>query len=224
MAMKLITEASFKDLETIREDTAEGKRMYIEGIFAQAEVVNGNKRWYPKSVLRESIDHYIAEFVNKNRAIGEINHPEYPMPNPENAAIRVVEMQWDGNNVMGKALVLKGDKGRKLQDLIEDGYQGGVSTRALGELKKSKVMEGVNEVQHGLITTAVDYVSDPSGPDCWVNGINESLSEWVLDAKGAWVKRMVEEKANDAFEDIDPKTREKMLYEALQNFFGQFRV
>lgn len=222
MALKLITEASF-GLSTLREDTADGKRMYIEGVFAQAEVVNGNKRWYPQPVLKESIDNYINNFVLKNRAIGEINHPEYPMPNPDNAAIRVVEMQWDGNNVMGKALVLKTDKGRKLQDLIEDGYQGGVSTRALGELKPSKTMKGVNEVQQGLITTAVDYVSDPSGPDCWVNGINESLSEWVMDPKGHWVKRMVEEKTNEAIEDLNPEVRDRLIIEAIQSFFNSLK-
>jgi len=223
MALKLIQESSFQ-LSTIREDTSEGKRMYIEGIFAQAEVVNGNKRWYWKPVLEQSIGNYIENFVKKNRAIGEINHPDYPMPNPDNAAIRVTEMQWDGNNVLGRALVLKNNQGKNLQSLIEDGYQGGVSTRALGEMKKSKSMKGVNEVQMGLITTAVDYVSDPSGPDCWVNGINESLSEWVQDAKGAWVRRLVEERSREAFEDIDPKTREALLLESLKSYFDSFRA
>jgi hypothetical protein len=218
--MKLITEASF-NVSSSREDTSEGKRMYIEGIFAQAEVVNGNKRFYPKSVLKESIDKYINEFVSRNRALGEINHPEYPMPNPDNAAIRIVEMKWDGNNVLGKALILKTDKGRKLQDLIEDGYQGGVSTRALGELRESKVKKGVNEVMPGLMTTAVDYVSDPSGPDCWVKGINESLSEWAMDEKGQWIRKAIEETKNMAFEDLDPKKREAMIVDTLKQFFNQ---
>lgn len=221
--MKLITEANF-DINNIREDTTEGKRMYIEGIFAQAEVVNGNGRWYPQDVLNETISKYLEEYVARNRAIGEINHPEYPMPNPDNAAIRVTEMHWEGNNCLGKALVLKTDKGRKLQDLIEDGYQGGVSTRALGELKKSKTMKGVNEVQKGLYMTAVDYVSDPSGPSCFVQGVNESLSEWVLDKKGNWIKRAIEENKGEAFEDINPIEREKLIIEAMDKFFKSLKA
>jgi hypothetical protein len=221
--MKLLTEASF-DLQTVREDTASGKRMYIEGIFAQAEVINGNKRIYPLEVLRDSIDPYNEMYVKKNRALGEINHPEYPMPNPDNAAIRVTELLWEGNNVKGRALVLKTDKGRKLQDLIEDGYQGGVSTRALGELKKSKQYDGVNEVMPGLLTTAVDYVSDPSGPECWVTGINESLTDWVMDPKGSWVRKKIEEHYQRDVKDLAPKEFEAGLHRALDEFFKGLRA
>lgn len=61
--------------ESKQEDENGKKQRYIEGIFAQAELPNRNKRIYPKPVLEPAIDIYIRDFVKQNRALGEINHP-----------------------------------------------------------------------------------------------------------------------------------------------------
>ena len=65
--------------------------LYIEGIFLQAEVVNRNKRLYPKKILEKAIDRYITEQVKTSQALGELNHPPRAMVDPMQAAI-IIEL------------------------------------------------------------------------------------------------------------------------------------
>lgn len=157
--------------------------MYIEGIFAQAEVLNGNKRVYPKHILENAVKEYNANYLAKGKSIGEFNHPDYPVPKWDNAAIMIKELRMDGNNVYGKALVLDTEKGKHLQALIKGGYNVGVSTRGLGNTKLNE--RGNTEVT-AYQMTAVDVVDNPSAPDAHVNPIYESVNweqkgdTWVI--------------------------------------------
>nr|DAJ41871.1 MAG TPA: Prohead core protein serine protease [Ackermannviridae sp.] len=156
--------------------------MYIEGIFAQAEVLNGNKRVYPKHILENAVKEYNANYLAKGKSIGEFNHPDYPVPKWDNAAIMIKELRMDGNNVYGKALVLDTEKGKHLQALIKGGYNVGVSTRGLGN---TKLNESGNTEVTAYQMTAVDVVDNPSAPDAHVNPIYESVNWEQKD--GAWV-------------------------------------
>lgn len=157
--------------------------MYIEGIFAQAEVLNGNKRVYPKHILENAVKEYNANYLAKGKSIGEFNHPDYPVPKWDNAAIMIKELRMDGNNVYGKALVLDTEKGKHLQALIKGGYNVGVSTRGLGN---TKLNESGNTEVTAYQMTAVDVVDNPSAPDAHVNPIYESVNweqkgdTWVI--------------------------------------------
>lgn len=162
-------------LESI--DGKDGK-LYIEGIFMQAEVVNRNKRLYPKRVLEKAVDDYIRTQVNTRQALGELNHPARPMVDPMQAAIIIEKLYWQGNNVMGKARIIEGDNGAgdKLAALIRAGWVPGVSSRGLGALKPSGT--GHNIVQEGFrLTVGVDVVWGPSAPDAIVKPVFESVTE-----------------------------------------------
>lgn len=183
-AKNLLVETS-NNIERVVEKTDSGQQMYIEGIYAQAEVINGNKRFYSREVMEGSIGRYIAEYVDRGRALGELNHPDYPMPDPSEAAVRICEMRMEGNDVYGKALVLNTPKGQTVRGLLEGGFRMGVSTRALGSLRERN--DGIKEVQKDLMFTAVDCVDNPSAPDAYVNSIMES-NRWMLsESKGVWV-------------------------------------
>ena len=156
--------------------------MYIEGIFAQAEVLNGNKRIYPRHILENAVKEYNANYLVKGKSIGEFNHPDYPVPKWDNAAIMIKELRMDGNNVYGKALVLDTEKGKHLQALIKGGYNVGVSTRGLGN---TKLNESGNTEVTAYQMTAVDVVDDPSAPDAHVKPIYESVN-WEQ-KNGTWV-------------------------------------
>lgn len=156
--------------------------MYIEGIFAQAEVLNGNKRIYPRHILENAVKEYTANYLAKGKSIGEFNHPDYPVPKWDNAAIMIKELRMDGNNVYGKALVLDTEKGKHLQALIKGGYNVGVSTRGLGN---TKLNESGNTEVTAYQMTAVDVVDDPSAPDAHVKPIYESVN-WEQ-KNGTWV-------------------------------------
>lgn len=95
-----------EEAQIISEVSNDKKFWYIEGIFAQANKVNKNRRVYPKEVLKESMDDYIMDCVSKNRAIGELSHPANSTVNPDRASHLILSLQEDGDNYIGKARVL----------------------------------------------------------------------------------------------------------------------
>ena len=171
----------FSEFRILTEGKDGKKELYIEGIFAQSEVKNRNGRYYTKPVMESAVTKYVNEWVDRNRAMGELSHPENrPMVKPEFASHLIKEFRMDGNNVYGKAKILNTPQGQIVKGLLEGGVQLGVSTRGLGSLVERA---GAKYVQNDFLLTAVDIVSDPSGPDAWVDAINEG-KEWVyLDGK-----------------------------------------
>ena len=173
-----------QNVEILTENTASGKNVYLEGVFAVAEMTNGNGRRYPHSVMEAAVQRFNDEYVSQNRAGGEINHPPRPFLDPNEIAIRVVEYKMVGNQVHGKALILNTAKGLTVKGLVEGGFRIGVSTRGMGSLKEKN---GYKEVQPDFFKTAVDVVDNPSGPGCYPNAITES-SKWMLnESSGIWV-------------------------------------
>jgi hypothetical protein len=175
--MKLITEHLEDNLSYITEEKNGKKNTVIEGIFMQAESKNRNGRIYPRDVMESAVNKYVTEQVSKGRAVGELNHPEGPTINLDKVSHRITELSWDGNNVMGKALVLDTPMGQIVKGLVEGGVQLGVSSRGMGTLVNKN---GVNVVGKDFILATVDIVQDPSAPEAFVNGIMEGV-EWVWD-------------------------------------------
>ena len=175
--MKLITEHLEEGPNYITEEKNGKKNTIIEGIFMQAESKNRNGRVYPRPVMERAVNKYVTEQVSKGRAVGELNHPDGPTINLDKVSHRITELKWDGNNVMGKALVLDTPMGQIVKGLVEGGVQLGVSSRGMGTLVNRN---GVNVVGEDFILATVDIVQDPSAPEAFVNGIMEGV-EWVWD-------------------------------------------
>lgn len=189
--MKLITE-QIESIEYLSETTENGeKRHFITGPFIQTEVQNRNGRLYEKRMMEPVVEKYVDENVRNNRAFGELNHPAGPTINLDRVCILIKELKWDGNNVMGKALVTETPMGEIVKGLLKSGAQLGVSTRGMGELKKRD--DGVMVVAPGYhLATAADVVADPSAPKAFVQGIMENV-EWVMNpATGEWMQQKVE--------------------------------
>ena len=182
--MKLITEIN-EDIKYIKENTGNGDKAYfIEGIFMQASVKNRNGRVYPQGILIKECKRYITEYVDKGRALGELNHPTGPTVNLDRVSHIVKELHEDGNTIYGKAKIMDTPRGRIVKNLIEEGAQLGVSTRGMGSLKSKN---GYQEVQEDFMLAAVDIVADPSAPNAFVNGIMEG-KEWILE-NGSWSEK-----------------------------------
>ena len=177
--MKLIKELiEEENLQFITEDKNGEKRYYIEGVFMQADVKNKNGRMYGSNMLSEKVDEYVKNFIEKNRAYGELGHPANPSINLERVSHRIVSLERDGSNFVGKAQVSSTPYGNIVKGLLEDGGKLGVSSRGLGSLMKEN---GVLKVQNDfMIVTPADIVADPSAPDAFVEGIMEGR-EWVWD-------------------------------------------
>ena len=176
--MKLITE-EIQNAEYIVEESKDGKKNYaIKGIFMQADVINRNGRVYPQEVLQREVERYNREFINKNRAFGELGHPEGPTVNLERVSHMIKSLYPDGKNFMGEAKVLDTPYGKIVKNLIDEGAKLGVSSRGMGTLYQRG---GANYVKDDFyLATAADIVADPSAPDAFVEGIMEG-KEWVWD-------------------------------------------
>jgi hypothetical protein len=175
--MKLFTE-QIEDVKFIVEEKNGKKNLFIEGIFMQAEKVNGNGRKYRVETLEREVKRYTDKFIKENRALGELGHPNGPSINLDRVSHKIVELKQSGTDFYGKALVLDTPMGNIARNLIESGVQLGVSTRGMGSLKS---VDGIMEVQDDFyLATAADIVAEPSAPDAFVQGIMEGV-EWVWD-------------------------------------------
>ena len=196
--MKLIAEYTNEGLGySITEGKNGKKETYIEGIFMQAEGKNRSGRVYTREVLTAAVDRYNNEQVMTGRAVGELNHPEGPSINLDKVSHRITELKWDGNNVIGKALILDTPMGQIVKGLVEGGVQLGVSSRGMGSLEKRA---GVNYVKDDFMLSTVDIVQDPSAPNAFVNGIMEGV-DWTMDKPGHFVK-VIEEGETEMMEPI----------------------
>tara|TARA_E500000318_G_scaffold38867_2_gene37471 strand:+ start:3672 stop:4322 length:651 start_codon:yes stop_codon:yes gene_type:complete len=212
--MKLITEMNedIKITEELNEATSE-KNYYIEGIFMQAEQKNRNGRVYPKETLMKEVNRYNEEYVQKNRALGELNHPQGPTVNLDRVSHMIKELREQGNDVYGKAKIMDTPMGDIAKNLIKEGAKLGVSSRGMGSLKQNR--SGVNEVQKDFMLAAVDIVADPSAPNAFVNGIMEG-AEWV------WDGDVLREKQISEYAQAIEKASKRELEEKCLSVFTDF--
>ena len=182
--MKLISE-HIEDVEYITEEKDNGEKTYkIKGVFMQSEVKNRNGRVYPFPVLQKEVNRYNKDYVNENRAFGELGHPDGPTVNLERASHMITSLKPEGKNFVGEAKILKTPMGRIVENLMDAGGKLGVSSRGMGSLEQKN---GANYVKKDFyLATAADIVADPSAPNAFVQGIMEG-KEWVWD-NGALVE------------------------------------
>ena len=211
--MKLITEMTedVQLLSEIDEKTGE-KNYFIEGIFMQSEQKNRNGRIYPSSVLMSEVKRYNKEYVEKNRAMGELNHPQGPTVNLDRVSHIIKELRAEGNDIIGRAKVMDTPMGKIAKNLIDECAKLGVSSRGMGSLKEK---DGVNEVQKDFMLAAVDIVADPSAPGAFVNGIMEG-AEWI------WDNGILREKTVEDYKNLIGKTSRKDLEETALKMFEDF--
>jgi hypothetical protein len=176
--MKLIRE-EIEKVEVLTEESDGKKSLFIKGIFLQAEQVNRNGRVYRMPVMEREVNRYNEQYVQKGRALGELGHPDGPTVNLDRVSHKIVELQREGNNFIGKAQILSTPMGKIAESLLSDGVTLGVSSRGIGSLKETR--EGYKEVgEDFMLATAADIVADPSAPDAFVQGIMEG-KEWIWD-------------------------------------------
>ena len=205
--VKLISESIAQDVEYITEEQGNGKKSYkIKGVFMQAEIKNKNGRVYPMEILQKEVARYNKEFINENRAYGELGHPEGPTINLERASHMITALYADGQNFIGEAKILATPMGEIVKTLMDEGAKLGVSSRGMGSLEQKK--DGSNYVRNDFyLATAADIVSDPSAPSAFVEGIMEG-KEWVWN-HGA----LVESELVEAKERINSRIRKNQALE-----------
>ena len=217
--MKLISE-SIEDVDYLIEDDESGKKNYkIKGPFLQAEIKNRNGRIYPMPILQKEVNRYNKEYIQKNRAFGELGHPDGPTVNLERVSHLITNLYPDGNNFIGEAKIMDTPYGKIVKNLIDEGAKLGVSSRGMGSLVPQR---GAHVVKDDFyLATAADIVADPSAPNAFVEGIMEG-KEWV------WDNGAVKEMDIDAYKrELDRKykfaqAREEKAVEIFEDFMSKF--
>ena len=174
--VKLFSEA-VEEVEYITEEKEGGGKNYkIRGIFMQADIKNRNGRVYPMDVLGEEVKKYNKNFIQQNRAFGELGHPDGPTVHLERVSHMIPSLEPDGKNFIGEAKIMDTPMGKIVKNLMDEGAKLGVSSRGMGSLRQKG---GANVVSDDFyLATAADIVADPSAPNAFVEGIMEG-KEWV---------------------------------------------
>lgn len=211
--MKLICEVN-EGMKFLVEEKEGKKSFFIEGIFMQADRANKNGRIYKGDVLEREVNRYNKEYIQENRAFGELGHPQGPNINLERVSHMTVKLFKEGSNFIGKAKIMDTPYGNIVKNLMSEGATLGVSSRGMGSLKLNS--EGINEVQDDFhLATAADVVADPSAPDAFVRGIMEGV-EWV------WDNGLLKAQKLEEMKKTIQKTSSRNLEEQKIKVFKQF--
>ena len=86
-----------EDLRVITEANEAGeKQFFLEGILMQGNMKNKNGRTYPTEILAKEVHRYNRDFVEQNRAYGELGHPQGPTINLEHTIWTDCEESHEG--------------------------------------------------------------------------------------------------------------------------------
>jgi hypothetical protein len=211
--MYLIKEHTEQVNLIVEEKLGKGKEYFIEGVFLQSNLKNRNGRVYPKEIMSKEVNRYNEEYIKKNRAFGELGHPDSPTINLDRVCMMIKSLKEDGNNWVGRAKIMDTPYGKIVKNLIDEGAQLGVSSRGMGSLTQKN---GVSMVGNDfMLATAADIVADPSAPNAFVEGVMES-KEWII-VDGKFVEKDLREA-----QALIRKTSSKNLQEAKLKLFASF--
>lgn len=210
--MKLITE-TVEDIQPIVESNEAGGKTYkLRGVMMESDTKNRNGRIYETRILNKECKRYITEYVNKNRALGELNHPSGPTVNLDRVSHMITNLKENGKQILGEAKIIDTPMGNIVKNLIDAGAKLGVSSRGMGSLENRN---GVNYVKEDFTLAAIDIVADPSAPNAFVDGILEG-KEWI------WNNGLLVEKEIAQYAKKLKKTSNKKLEENAIKLFSDF--
>ena len=155
--------------------TNDGK-LVVKGVLQRADAKNQNGRVYPKNLLMREAKKYTENFIQQKRALGELDHPDSSVVNLQNASHNVMEMHFNGNDLVGTVEVLGTPSGNILKELFKSGIKLGISSRGLGSVETIGE-SGAQEVQPDFELIAFDFVSNPSTHGAFLHPMNESVDK-----------------------------------------------
>ena len=167
--------------QQINESISENNgRLIVKGTLQRAEAKNQNGRVYPKDTLVREAKKYAKIQIKERRALGELDHPDSSVVNLNNVSHNVLDMAWQGDDLVGTVEVLGTPAGNILKELFKSGIKLGISSRGLGSVEE--IHEGDDEdptvkVQPDFELIAFDFVSNPSTHGAFLSPVKEGLNE-----------------------------------------------
>tara|TARA_Y100001972_G_scaffold21111_2_gene25025 strand:+ start:8186 stop:8809 length:624 start_codon:yes stop_codon:yes gene_type:complete len=166
-------------------------RVIVSGVLQRAGSKNQNGRVYPKDILMREVNEYKKVQIAERRALGELDHPDTSVVNLANASHNILDVWWNGDDVMGKVEVLPTPSGNILKELLRSGIKLGISSRGLGSVKQ--ISEDTVAVQNDFELVCWDFVSNPSTHGAFMKPINESVTRKVKKDKYFKVNNIISE-------------------------------
>ena len=151
--------------ELIKEskEKNDGKIM-MSGVLQKSDTLNQNGRIYPAPILEREVRNY-QKFIQENRALGELDHPESSVVELKNASHIIREAYMNEGICYGSVEILGTPSGKILQSLIETGITLGISSRGVGSTQR----DGDHDVvQDEFQLICWDFVSEPSTPGAFM--------------------------------------------------------
>ena len=121
MKQVLIDVMPFEFKRTSLNESLKDGKLLVNGVLQRADAKNQNGRVYPEDVLKREADKYMQNFVKQRRAMGELDHPESSVVNLKNVSHNIVDMGWDGKDLVGTVEILPTPSGNILRDLLQSG-------------------------------------------------------------------------------------------------------
>lgn len=152
--------------EQITESMAKNEgKVIVSGVMQRGseygdENFNQNGRSYPLPILKRESEKYKNVFIKERRALGELDHPESQVVNLANVSHNILDLWWNGTNLMGKIEILATPSGNIAKELLKSGIRLGISSRGMGSVKE--LGEGKVEVDEDFEIVCWDLVSNPS--------------------------------------------------------------
>ena len=162
--------------ESITENNG---KLIVSGVLQRADAKNQNGRVYPKDTLVREAKKYAKIQVKERRALGELDHPDSSVVNLNNVSHNVLDMSWQGDDLMGTVEVLGTPAGNILKELFKSGIKLGISSRGLGSVEELGESDEKGEptvaVQPDFELIAFDFVSNPSTQGAFLSPIREGV-------------------------------------------------
>jgi len=147
----------------LQESIKSGMPLEVKGILQRSDAKNHNGRVYPHQILMREAQNYTENFINENRAYGELDHPDSSVVELKNACHMITEMHWEGKDLVGTCKILSTPAGNILKEILACGGRLGISSRGLGSVKELHEADGpVVMVQEDFELIGFDFVSNPS--------------------------------------------------------------
>jgi hypothetical protein len=193
MSKSLLIEYSIFTPKTtqLTEGVKGTRNLLVEGVVQRADSKNQNGRVYPKHILENEVEKYIASSIAENRALGELDHPESTVINLKNVSHNIKSLWWDGDDLMGKIEVLPTPSGNILRELFANNITVGISSRGMGSVQP--LGEGTVEVQDDFELLCWDFVSTPSTQGAFMKptGLNENFNPNLNQSKYSKVNSII---------------------------------
>lgn len=183
---KLVSEAYEinYDVKNLKKKLKNDEPIILEGIIQRANAKNQNNRIYTKEVLDREVQRYKETFIKENRALGELDHPDREVVEYKTASHKILDLWWEGDDLMGKIKILSGEFfpcANILRGCLKDDIPIGFSSRGYGS--EQKIGADTFQVNDDYQLICWDAVTNPSTHGAFGGYINENMNTMTSDRR-----------------------------------------